>query len=88
MGFCKIVNTGHVKQSLWCREKPGKSKISAALGQKRMCVSVSVELQCGNLFTPGGKIFGIVQIHFGKRDTFSQKAKCREDTYEFKYFIN
>ena len=34
------------------------------------------------------KIFGIVDIHFGKRDTFSQKAKCREDTYEFKYFIN
>lgn len=43
MGFCEIVNTGHVEQSLWCREKPGKSKISAALGQKRMCVSVSVE---------------------------------------------
>lgn len=37
---------------------------------------------------PRGKILGIVDIHFGKRDTFSQKAKCREDTYEFKYFIN
>lgn len=43
MGFCEIVNTGHVEQSLWCREKPGESKISAALGQKWMCVSVSVE---------------------------------------------
>lgn len=25
------------------------------------------------LIYPGGKIFGIVDIHFGKRDTFSQK---------------
>ena len=46
--------------------------------------------QNGNVETdlPRGKIFGTVDIHFGKRDTFSQKAKCRENTYEFKYFIN
>ena len=42
-----------LKQWLCWREKPRKSKVSADLGQKWMCVSVSAEWVWGNWFTPG-----------------------------------
>ena len=32
-----------LKQSAFCQEKPNKSKVSAILEEKWMCVSVSVE---------------------------------------------
>ena len=38
------LHTQHMwKQSAFCREKPSKSKVSAILKEKWMCVSVSVE---------------------------------------------
>lgn len=36
------------RRSVFCREKPSKSKGSADLGQKWMCVSVSAEWWGGN----------------------------------------
>lgn len=69
------------------KKSPINQRISPFLAKRVVCFSFRRRHMRKRIY-PRGKIFGIVDIHFGKRDTFSQKAKCREDTYEFKYFIN
>ena len=81
MRFCKIVNTGYVEQSFGCREKPGKSKTSATLGQKGLCVSVSAEDTCGNGFTPGVRFLELLIYILAKGILFRKRETVK--TYEY-----
>lgn len=58
-------NDIHIGQCAFCQEKPNKSKVSAISEEKWMCVSVSAEWWYNRGFTPGDRLLGMENIHFG-----------------------
>ena len=65
------------RRSLCGREKSSKSKVSADLGQKWMCVSVSAEWQYGNGFTPGVR-FSELSVYIFSKDEVTNYKQSRE----------
>ena len=76
--FRNLVGTTkqQLRQSLCLREKPGKSKVFADLGQKWMCVSVSAEDDDISGGLPQGIGFGEQEIYILAKEYFSQKRFC------------